>query len=116
MGGLSMTAGKILQAINATRVPSSQVMAALYGYLGRMRRTNQDVEAERIAARIMRDRQTAIRYHQAAKQAIVLSSIRELAADASEIDDFIEQMDASEADSDLVAMRRGMMRLVRTMH
>lgn len=111
-----MNNGMIIQALNATRIPSSQVMAVLYGYLDRMRREDQSQEAERIAAKIMRDRQNAIRYHQAAKQAIVLSSMRELVVDASEIDDFVEQMDAQEADRDLIEVRRGLLVLARLKH
>lgn len=111
-----MDTGMIVQALNATRVPSSQVMAVLYGYLDQMRRGDRKGEAERIASKIMRDRRDAIRYHQAAKVAIVLSSMRELVPDASQIDDFLAQMDAQEEDRDLVEIRRGLLVLARTAH
>lgn len=106
----------ISDALFMTRIPSAHISAVMFGYLDVMRKKGLASDAARIAERITSHRDTVIRFHQVTKQAIILGTLRDLLADASELDVFVEQMSMDEDDSDLVTFRRGVFDMSRRLH
>lgn len=106
----------ISSALAITRIPSAQVRAVMAGYLDIMRNRGNAVEANRISERMADSRDYGVRCHQIVKQAIVLGSLREMMADASEIDDFVETMADDDRDPELMTLRRGLFDMSRRLH
>lgn len=94
----------IREAVELTRLPSSQVSMLLNGYLD----TLVDEAAEAVKTRLASNRSFAILAHRCAKEALLLATLRELFQKPEEVDEYLDTLSDSTADPQLASLRRGM--------
>lgn len=108
---MSITPGlmrDIAESIELVRLPSSQVSMILYGYLD----TLPDTHADTFRARLAENRSFAILAHRCAKEAIILSTLREMFQRPEEVDEYLAVISAGTDDDDLRVLRSGVIGMV----
>lgn len=95
------------EAMNIVRLPTSEILFLINAYLELLEPSLADSLRQR-----MSNHDFAIRMRRCAKEAILLSTLKELFKNPHDVDTYLDELSASTADTELAQIRVGLVSMM----